>query len=170
MTTVSWLQRPARLEVARDGQGRRAGIEHDALAVAHERRRGGPDPGLLVRLEALADLERELRAAVVEGDGAAVGPDQAVVGLERHQVLADGDRGDAEPAGEVGHPGAAVLLDDPGDPFLSLTGEDVGRGDVGWGGHASPRGGHAAAKRGDPQVSFAFRRTVGRTRTQLSRR
>ena len=54
-----------------------------------------------------------------------------VLRLEHDEVLADGDRGDAEPGGEVGDPGATVLLDDPGDVLLALPGEDVARRGVG---------------------------------------
>ena len=68
----------AGLEVAGDGQGRRARVHDDALAVLDEGGAGGADPGLLVGLEPLADVERELRPAAVDRDRAAVGPDQAM--------------------------------------------------------------------------------------------
>ena len=72
----------ARLEVTGDRQGRRARVHDDALAVVDERGRGNADPSLLVGLQALADLEGELGAAPVDGDRAAVGPDESVLGLE----------------------------------------------------------------------------------------
>ena len=50
VTTVSWCQAVALLEVARDVQRRRAGVEDDALAVLDERRGGRADPPLLVAL------------------------------------------------------------------------------------------------------------------------
>ena len=95
----------------------------------HERGPRAPDEQLLVGLEALADVEGELRPVAVDGDRAAVRADDAGDGLEGDEVLADGDRGDAEPGDEVRDPGTALLLDDAGDLVLPLPGEHVhGRG------------------------------------------
>ena len=74
----------------------------------------------------------------VDGDRAAVGPDEATLRLEAEEVLADGDRRDAEPGRQLADADAAVLLDDADDVLLALTGEDVARGGAGWNGHASP--------------------------------
>ena len=125
--TVSWLQPPRALRWRATDERRRARVHDDALAVVDERRAGRADPRLLVRLEPLADVERELGPAPVDGDRAAVGPDQPALGLEDDEVLADGDRGDAEPGRQVADPGAPVLLDDAGDVLLALAGEDVAR-------------------------------------------
>ena len=66
----------ARLEVASDGERRRARVQDDALAVLDEGRARRADPQLLVRLEPFADLEGELRSAPVDRDRAAVRPDE----------------------------------------------------------------------------------------------
>ena len=136
--TVSWLQAGTRLELAGDGQGRRARVHHDALAVMDERGTGRPDPQLLVGLEPLADVERELRLAPVDRDRPAVGADQPALVLEPDEVLADRDGRDVEPGRQVADPGATVLLDDAGDVLLALPGEHVARRGAGWIGHASP--------------------------------
>ena len=156
----------ARLEVAGHGQGGRAGIDHDALAVVHEGGRSGPDARLLVRLEALADLERELRPAVVDGDRAAVGPDEATLGLEGHQVLADRDRRDAELRREVGHPGAAVLLDDPRRCVPVARGRRRRRARRWLGRSRLSSRSDLRQRNRAMKVSIGFRRTVDRTRTQ----
>ena len=129
--TVRCVQPPPH-EVAGDVQGGRARVHHDALAVLDELGAGGADARLLVGLEPLADVERQLGPAPVDRDRAAVRPDEAVLALECEEVLADRDRRDAEPQGELGDAGTAVLLDDPSDVFLAFAGEDVAwRGVVG---------------------------------------
>ena len=65
-----------------DRQRGRAGVHHDALAVLDEGRGGRTDARLLVGLEALADVERELGPAAVDAMRTAVGADQAASRLE----------------------------------------------------------------------------------------
>ena len=129
----------ARLEVAGDRQGRRARVHDDALAVLDERRAGGTDPPLLVRLEALPDVERELGPAAIDA-------------RSLRRACAPGGRSDSSTTRslrivtaetwncwrKVRDPSAPVLLDDPGDVLLPLTGEDVLRGGAGRSVTASP--------------------------------
>ena len=103
-----------------------------------ERGTGRPDPQLLVGLETLADVERELRLASVDRDRPTVGAYQPAIVLEPDQVLADRHSRDVEPGRQVAHPGAALLLDDAGDVLLALPGKHVARRGAGWIGHASP--------------------------------
>ena len=67
-------------------------------------RRGRAHARLLVPLEALADVERGLRAGAARRDGAAVRPDEAGLALEDQEVLPDRDRGDAEARGRGRRP------------------------------------------------------------------
>jgi hypothetical protein len=90
-----------------------------------EGRAGRTDPPLLVGLQTLADVERQLGSASIHGDGTAVGPDEPMLGFEGDEVLADGDRRDAEPGCQVGDSRATVFLDDPDDVLLSFASEDV---------------------------------------------
>ena len=75
----------ARLEVPGHREGRRARVERDALAVDDHRRGRTADRVLLVALEPLADVERALGAGPAGDDGAAVGPDEAALLLERRR-------------------------------------------------------------------------------------
>ena len=145
--------------MAGDGERRRARIHDDALAVLHEFGRGSPDALLLVLLEPLADVERELRPAAVGHDRAAVRPDEPALGLEGQQVLADRDRGDAEPGGQIVHAGASVLLDDARDVVLAFAGEDVPRVAAGRQGHGAPLGRVRVVVR----FRMGYRRTIERT-------
>jgi len=129
----------AALEVARDGEGRGAGVQHDALAVADAARRGRADAGLRLPLEPLPDLEGKLRAIVARSDRASVGADDPPFSLQDPEILSNGHRGDAEAAGELGHHGPPVRLDDPGDLLLALAGEDAVGQVGGLRGHGSLR-------------------------------
>src|SRR5262249_6991319 len=93
-----------------------------------------PDRVLLGPLDPLANVERAFRTAP-QGHGAAVRPDEPSLRLERREVLPDRHAGHVEPRRQVGHPGATMLLDDAGDVFLALFGEDVARGRVARHGH-----------------------------------
>ena len=48
---------------------------------------------------------------------------EPALALEDLEVLADRDRRDAEPRGEIADTGSAVLLDEPGDQLLAFRGE-----------------------------------------------
>ena len=97
--------------------------------------------------------------APVDDDRAAVGAHETAIGLEREEVLADRDGRDAELDRQLGDPGAAMLLDDPGDVLLSFAGEDVARR-VGAGtrGHGRLP---AAAGFGEGSEGFRLRHTNG---------
>ena len=154
--TVSWLQPPRALSCrATDSAVVLASITMLSPSRTSAAA-GGTDALLLVGLEALADLERELRPAAVDGDRAAVGPDEPMLGFEHDEVLADRDRRHAELGREIGDPGTTLLLDDAGDVFLAFTGEDVARGGARWIGHASPSVELGIRARG----FVGFRRTV----------
>ena len=128
----------AGLELPGDGECGGARVHDDALAVAGRARGRRADPRLLVRLEPLADVERELRPAPVGHDRTAVRPNQAAVSLEGQQVLADRDGGHAEAGGQIAHAGTSVLLDDAGDVVLAFASEDVPRVAAGRQGHGAP--------------------------------
>ena len=127
-----WLW-SACLEVARRREGGRAGVEGDALAVDDEARRQPPDLVLLLGPLALAHLERALRAGglrrgTLGRDRAAVSADEPALGLQGHEVLADRDLGDAEPAREVRDARTPLRGDELGDQVLALAGEDLPAG------------------------------------------
>ena len=136
--TVSWLQPPRALSCRATD---RAVVLASITMLSPSWTSAAPgdtDDQLLVRLQALADVERELGPAPVDGDRAAVGPDQSTLRLEAEKVLADGDGRDLEPGRQVTDAHAPLLLDDADDVLLALAGEDVARGGAGWNGHASP--------------------------------
>ena len=107
-------------------------------------------------LQPLADLEGDLGPAAIDGDRAAVRAQQSMLGLEDHEVLADGHGRDPEARGQLVDADATVLLDDAGDVLLPLAGEDVAGGGAGWIGHASPYRDPAGRRTG-------FRLVVGGT-------
>ena len=162
--TVSWLQPPRALRWRATD---RAVVLASMTMLSPSWTRAAPAAPircLLVGLEPLADLEGELRPAPVDGDRAAVRPDEAVLRLEDDEVLADRDRRDAELGRQIADPGATVLLDDPGDVLLPLAGEDVARRGAGWE-RSRLSSGRATARVGDG-VSIGCRRTVDATGTQ----
>ena len=73
-------------------------------------------------------------------------------------------------AGQVGDPGAAVLLDDPGDVLLALPGEDVVREAVAGIGHASPLAPRGLAHGSGLGCFDWFPRHSSRDRNAMSRR
>ena len=94
-----------------------------------ERGGRGADARLLVLLEPLAEVERGLGAIADRLQRPAVGARQAALALEHVEVLADRDRGHAEPGGQVPDPHAALLGHEAGDVVLAFAGEDIaGRG------------------------------------------
>ena len=131
------LRIAAGLEVPRQGEGGRARVEGDALAVDDHRRSSAADRVLLGSLEALADVERTLGAGPVGDDGATVGPDEPALLLEEIEVLADRDARHAEQQAQLRHAGTTVLLDDPRDVLLALLGEHVAVGRLDGHGHLS---------------------------------
>ena len=119
----------ARLELARHGERRRARVHDDALAVVDERSRAGaPIAVLLVLLESLADVERELRAVAVDGE---IAPPcvrttrRSASSATRSLRMVTVETPNC--VGEVAHAGAAVLLDEADDVLLAFAGEDIAR-------------------------------------------
>ena len=105
-------------QVARDGERRRARVDHERRAVAHEAGRERADLVLRRRL----DAQPHVHAGVGPRDGlradrAAVRADEDAVGVEGVEVAADGVGGDVEPLGEVG---------DGHLPVLGHVGREVG--------------------------------------------
>ena len=95
--------------------------------------------------------------------------DEAVLGLERDEVLADRDRRDAEPGGQIGDPGAAVLLDDAGRSVPVARGRRRRSGRRSqWRSRLSCS--NAGGGSGHVAVSFGFRGTVGTYRNAMSRK
>ena len=109
-----------------DRERRRAGIEGDALAVRDHRRRRGADLVLGLAIEPFADPERALRAVrsrEIAPPCARTSRPSASSASRSFRIVTVETR---EHRGEVADPGAAVLLDESGDPEAALAGEDVG--------------------------------------------
>ena len=143
----------ARLEVAGHREGRRAGVEGDALAVVDERRRR-PRRSRPSR-RAGAARGRRTRAPAGCRSSATAPPwvrtsrcsaSRASRSLRIVTVETPNWRG------EVGDAGAAVLLDEAGDVLLALPGEDVAR--RGAGRDRSRRSSVVASDVGDSGVSI----------------
>ena len=119
------------------------------------------DPDLLIGLEALADVERELRPAAMRRDRAAVRPDEPAGGVEDDEVLADGDRRHGEPGGKIRDPGTAVLFDKTGNVVLTFSREDILRRAARGTGHGRSFG--AGRDAGLEPASIEFRLVACRT-------
>ena len=160
----------ARLELAGDGQGRRAGVEHDALAVVDE---GRARPPRCAAFSSAWSRSRISNASSGRLRSTAIAPPwvrtrrwSASSAIRSLRIVTAETPNSGR---QVGHPGAAVLLDDPGDVLLSLAGEDVARGGAGWGGHASPLVRIGATTRGEG-FRLISDGTVDRDRNAMSRR
>ena len=99
----------------------------------------------------------QLRPAPVDRDGPAVGPDQALLGLEDDEVLADRDGRDVEPGGQVARPGRGRA---PRRSGRCAPGVRERRRRLGEAWRERSRLSSGADRGHEPRVSIDFRRTV----------
>ena len=161
----------ARLEMAGDRQGRRAGIEHDALAVAGRgsppRPRSAPSRRPGAARGSRTRAPGRLRSTAMAPPWVRTRRRSASSAIRSlRMVTADTPNWLARSVTRA----RPLLVDDPDDPFLSFAGEDVARGDTRCGGHASPRGGTRGDDSAPIEVSFGFRAHSRPYRNAMSRR